>query len=122
LNNTQQFLFKCIFNNWDYSCGSFFVSESQELYNILFIREKISCESPIELAYYSSRKNNPTIYYWYGYDQDLLDFPTYMTSKYKFVFSLCSICQSKEKDFFAQVEIKTNTNAKSQKRKRNAND
>ncbi len=45
-----------------------------------------------------------------------------MTSKYKFVFPLCSICQSKGKDFFAQVEIKTNTNAKSRKRKRNAND
>ncbi len=63
LNNTQQFLFKCIFDNWDYSCGSSFVPESHELYNILFVREKISCESPIELAYYSSRKNNPTIYY-----------------------------------------------------------
>ena len=87
----------------------------------MFVHEKISCESPIELAYYSSRKNNPSICYWCGYDQKLLEVPTYMTSKYKFVFPLCSICQSKGKEFFARVEIKTNTNAKSRKRKRSTN-
>ena len=63
LNNTQQSLFKCIFDDWDYSCGSSFVPESHKLYNILFVREKISCESPIKLAYYSSRNNNLSICY-----------------------------------------------------------
>jgi hypothetical protein len=109
LTNTQQSIFKCIVDDWDYSCGSSLVPESHELYNVLFVREKISCESPIELSYYSSRKNNPLVCYWCGCDQELLEFPTYMTSKYKFVFPLCSICQSKGKDFFARIEIKTNT-------------
>lgn len=48
--------------------------------------------------------------------QGLLEFPTYMTSKYKFVFPLCNICQSEGKNFFVRIEIKTNT--KGQKRKR----
>ncbi|PKK63598.1 hypothetical protein RhiirC2_788663 [Rhizophagus irregularis] len=117
--NTKQSIFKCIVDDWDYSCGFSLVPESHELYNVLFVYEKISCESPIELSYYSSRKNNPLVCYWCGCDQELLEFPTYMTSKYKFVFPLCSICQSKEKDFFARIEIKTNT--KGQKRKRNTN-
>ena len=90
--------------------------ENHEFYNILYVREKISYESPIELSYYSSCKNNPSICYWYGYDQGLVDFPTCITSKYKFVFPLCSTCQSEGKDFFTRIEIKTNT-----KRKRGIN-
>ena len=116
LTAAQQSLFQRIVDDWDYSCGSPLVPESHELYNILFVREKISCESPIELSYYSSRKNNPPVCYWCGYDEGLVDFPMHMTSRYKFVYPLCNICQSIGKDFFARVEIKTNT--KSRKRKR----
>ena len=118
LTNAQQSLFKCIIDDWDYSCGSSLIPKGHKLYNILFVYEKISCESPIELAYYSSRKNNLSINYWCGYDQELLEFPIYMILKYKFVFPLCSIWQSKRKNFFAQIEIKTNINTKSQKKKR----
>ncbi|RIA86768.1 hypothetical protein C1645_855627 [Glomus cerebriforme] len=122
LTNTQQQLLKCIVDDWDYSCESSLVPKGHELNDILFVCEKISCESPIELAYYLSRKSYPSICYWCGYDQGLLESVlSYITSKYKFVFPLCNICQDKGKDFFAQVEIKTNTNTKSQKRKRNAN-
>src|SRR5688500_2001209 len=91
------------------SCGLSFVPKSHELYNILFVRKKITCELPIELAYYSSRKNNAPVCYWCGYDQELIDFPARMTSKYKFIFSLYNICQNTGKDFFGRVEIKTNT-------------
>src|SRR5688500_17312108 len=92
LTNIQQSLFKCIIDDWDYSCGSSLVSKGHELYNVLFVREKISCESPIELAYYSSRKHNPSICYWCGCDQELLEVPTSMTLKYKFVFPMCNVC------------------------------
>jgi len=90
------------------------VPEDHALYNILFVREKITCESPIELAYYSSRKNYFPVCYWCGYEQGLVDIPTHVLSKYKFVFPLCSICQAAGKEFFRRVEIKTNT----RKRKR----
>src|ERR1051325_5829333 len=63
LTNMQQSSFKRIVDDWDYSCGSSLVPESHELYNFLFAREKISCELPIELAYFSSRKNNPSVCY-----------------------------------------------------------
>ena len=93
------------------------VLEDHALYNILFAREKITCESPIKLAYYSSRKNYFPVCYWCRYEQGLVDILTHVThvsSKYKFVFPLCSICQAAGKEFFRRVEIKTNT----RKRKR----
>ena len=110
----QKSQFQHIIDEWDYSCGSPLIPEDHALYNVLFVREKITCESPIELAYYSSRKNFTSICYWCGYDQGLVDIPTYMTSKYKFVFPLCNICQAADKNFFGRIEIKTN----SRKRKR----
>jgi hypothetical protein len=118
LTAMQKSQFQHIINDWDYSCGSPLAPEDHALYNILFAREKISCESPIELAYYSSRKNHTPVCYWCGYDQELVDIPTHMTSKYKFVFPLCNICQTAGKDFFGRIEIKVNT----RKRKRNSND
>ena len=114
LTATQKPEFQHITNDWDYSCGSTLVPEDHALYNILFAREKITCESPIELAYYSSRKNYFPVCYWCGYEQGLVDIPTHVSSKYKFVFPLCSICQAAGKEFFRRVEIKTNT----RKRKR----
>ena len=95
----QKSQFQHVINDWDYSCGSPLVSEDHALYDILFVREKISCESPIELAYYySSRKNYTSVCY--------VDIPTHMTSKYKFVFPLCNICQTAEKDFFGRLKVK----------------
>lgn len=84
------------------------------MHYITFYCEKITCESPIELAYYSSRKNLIPVCYWCRYDQGLVDILMHMTSKYKFVFPLCSICQTSGKNFFGRIKIKTN----SQKRKR----
>ena len=53
----QKSQFQHIIDEWDYSCGSPLILKDHALYNVLFVREKITCESPIELAYYSSRKN-----------------------------------------------------------------
>ena len=58
------------------------------------------------------------ICYWYGYEKELVDILTHVSSKYKFVFPLCNICQTVGKDFFRRIEIKINT----RKRKKNSND
>ncbi len=52
-------------NDWDYNCGSPFISENHILYDKDFVWEKISCEILMELAYYLCQKNNinSDIYY-----------------------------------------------------------
>ena len=36
---------------WDYTCGAPIFFEDHHLYNIVFVREKITCQMPMELAY-----------------------------------------------------------------------
>ncbi|CAG8754828.1 6128_t:CDS:2, partial [Racocetra persica] len=96
-------------NDWNYSCGSPFVPENHILYDEVFIREKISCETPIELAYYSCRKLNinSNICYWCGYNNELAEPPESLKSKYKSLFPCCILCQNAGKEFFVCHEIKT---------------
>ena len=105
----------------NYSCGSSLVEDGHEFYTKVFVYEKITCKTPIELAYYSSslRQNNlnSQICYWCGVDGDLVDPSIDKTSNYKFVFLCCYWCLEKGKDFFCKVEIKTNK--KTQDKKRN---
>ncbi|GBC20243.2 hypothetical protein GLOIN_2v1778764 [Rhizophagus irregularis DAOM 181602=DAOM 197198] len=100
-------------DDWDYSCGSPFVPKNNILYNKIFVREKISCEMPMELAYYSCRKstNNGDTCYWCGHDNELVEPPESLKLKYKSLFPCCTLCRSAGKDIFARGEIKTHTRA-----------
>lgn len=100
-------------DDWDYNCGSPFVPEDHILYNRIFVREKISCEMPMELAYYSCRKNNNSgdTCYWCGHDNELAEPPESLKSKYKSLFPCCTLCRNAGKDIFVRGEIKTNTRA-----------
>ena len=101
-------------DDWDYSCGSPLVPEDNILYNKVFVREKINCEMPMELAYYSCRKsntNNNDTCYWCGHDNELAEPPESLKLKYKSLFPCCTLCQSAGKDIFARGEIKTHTRA-----------
>ncbi len=99
-------------DNWDYSCGSPLVSENHILYNKVFVREKISCETPMELAYYSCRKAiNNDVCYWCGHDNELAEPSEGLRLKYKFLFPCCTLCRNAGKDIFARGEIKTHTRA-----------
>jgi len=104
----------------NYSCGSLLVEESHEFYTKIFVHEKNTCETPIELAYYSSiscqSNHNSQICYWCGVDGDFVDPPIDKTSNYKFVFPCCCWCLEKGKDFFCRIEIKTNKKTGGKKR------
>ena len=109
----------------NYSCGSSLVDKNHEFYTKVYVHKNITCEIPIELAYYSSnsRQNNHNsqICYWCGVDGGLVDPSVEKTSNYKFVFPYCCWCLEKEKDFFCRVEIKTNKKNGSKKRSSNSN-
>ncbi|CAG8787459.1 6037_t:CDS:2, partial [Cetraspora pellucida] len=100
-------------NTQNYSCESPFVPEDHILYNEVFVREKISCETPIELAYYSCQKSNinSNICYWCGYDNELAEPSESLKSKYKFLFPCCTLCRDIGKEFFVRGEIKTHMKA-----------
>ncbi|PKY60343.1 hypothetical protein RhiirA4_483933 [Rhizophagus irregularis] len=96
-------------DDWDYSCGSPFVPEDNILYDKVFVREKINCEMPMELAYYSCRKsntNNCDTCYWCGHDNELVEPPESLKLKYKSLFPCCTLCRSAGKDIFARVYFK----------------
>lgn len=90
-------------DEWDYSCGSPLVPESHILYNKVFVREKISCETPMELAYYSCQKSNVdnNVCYWCGHNNELVEPSESLKSKYKSLFPCCLLCQNAGKDIFA---------------------
>ena len=104
----------------NYSCDSSLVEEDHEFYTKVFVHEKITCKTPIELAYYSSNSrrsnHNSQICYWCGVDGGLVDPPVDKTSNYKFVFLCCCWYLEKGKDFFYRVEIKTNKKTGGKKR------
>ena len=118
LTPDEKKIFESIEDEMNYTCGSPFVPENHDLYNKVFVREKITCETPIELAYYSSmsrRQGLKQLCYWCGVDGGLVDSPEILTAKYKFVFPCCTWCLENGKKHFCRVEIKTNS--KRQRRK-----
>ena len=101
---------------WDYTCGAPIFPIDHPLYNIIFIREKISCQSPMELAYYSCRKVKPERCYWCGSEEDLQVKPQNLIDSYQLVYPLCSNCYDEGNDFYYRLAIKTNNISKKRKR------
>lgn len=102
--------FKQSLDVYDYSCGAPLFFDEHYLAEILFVRVKISCDTPIEILYYSSRKSgNVSVCYYCGADGDLIDPPNTLRTKYKIIYPLCQGCQDKGKEFSARSEVKTNS-------------
>ncbi|PKY32763.1 hypothetical protein RhiirB3_451181 [Rhizophagus irregularis] len=84
---------------------------------ILFVRVKISCDTPVEILYYSSQKSgNFDIYYYCGTDSDFVDPPSILRTKYKIIYPLCQGCQDKGKEFSTRIEVKVNNNNSKQRK------
>lgn len=76
------------------------------------MREKISCQSPMELAYYSSRKVKPERCYWCGSKDDLQVKPQNLIDSYQLVYPLCDNCHDEGNDFYYRLAKKTNNTSK----------
>ncbi|PKC15019.1 hypothetical protein RhiirA5_408735 [Rhizophagus irregularis] len=84
---------------------------------ILFVRVKISCDTPVEILYYSSQKSgNFDICYYCGTDSDFVDPPSILRTKYKIIYPLCQGCQDKGKEFSTRIEVKVNNNNSKQRK------
>ncbi|RIB15445.1 hypothetical protein C2G38_2192330 [Gigaspora rosea] len=90
--------------------------EDHPLYNILFVRERISCSSPIETNYYACEHGDKVqLCYWCGTENDLSELPNSLTSHYKIVYPCCNACKELGKDHFTRLEIKVGQNSKRKK-------
>ncbi len=70
---------------------------------------QISCDSSIEILYYSSHKlGNYSIYYYYEEREDLVTPPQSLKERFKQIYPLCEGCQENGKEFYTKGKIKTN--------------
>src|SRR2546423_5402932 len=81
--------------NWFYTCGSAIFSHEHDLFNKVFVREKIGCKTPMEFTYYSCRKVHPDRCYHCGSTDNLQIKPDLLMETYKSVLPLCTDCQDK---------------------------
>ncbi|CAG8635666.1 6423_t:CDS:2, partial [Racocetra persica] len=90
-----------------YTCGGPILDDKHLLYNIIFVRELISCDSPIELNYYAYKQgDNVRLCYWCGAIEGLSDIPNSLIAQFKIVYPCCELCKELEKNHFTRLEIK----------------
>lgn len=73
-----------------YVCGAELFSSEDPIYNKVYVRRNLECESPIEFAYFSSNLSLPLVCFYCGCfnatrNKDLL-------KKFKSVMPLCEDC------------------------------
>ncbi len=70
---------------------------------------RISCDSLIEILYYSSHKSgNYLICYYYKESENLVTLSQSLKECFKQIYPLCERCQENRKAFYTKREIKTN--------------
>jgi len=95
--------------SYSYFCGVPIFPDDHYLKEIVFVRIRISCDSPIEILYYSSRKSgNYLICYYCGESENLVTPPQSLKERFKQIYPLCEGCQENRKIFYTKGEIKTN--------------
>ncbi|CAG8767931.1 33950_t:CDS:2, partial [Racocetra persica] len=111
LSEEEELQWQTALQNNLYTCGGPILAEDHLLYNILFVREHISCNSPIETNYYACENGDKTqLCYWCGTEDDLSDIPSSLTDQYKIVYPCCNTCKELGKDYFTRLEIKVGKN------------
>ncbi|CAG8791451.1 20834_t:CDS:1, partial [Gigaspora rosea] len=117
LSEEEELQWQTALQNNLYTCGGPILAEDHPLYNILFVREHISCNSPIETNYYACENGDKTqLCYWCGTEDDLSDIPSSLTGQYKIVYPCCNTCKELGKDYFTRLEIKVGKNSKKKRR------
>ncbi|CAG8828423.1 21830_t:CDS:2, partial [Racocetra persica] len=88
-----------ILESYLYFCGAPIFLDDYYLKEVIFVRSQINCNSPIEILYYSSRKENYLICYYCGSREDLVTPPQSLKERFKQIYLLCEFCQLDQKEF-----------------------
>ncbi|CAB4381993.1 unnamed protein product [Rhizophagus irregularis] len=118
LTHEEQEDFQQVLDSYSYSCGAPVFPDDHYLKELIFVCTQISCDSPIEILYYSSRKSgNYPICYYCGEREDLVTPPQSLRECFKQIYPLCEECHQNRKEFYTKGEVKTNgQSSKRQKR------
>lgn len=76
-----------------YSCGERLFPQDHSLGGLLFIKQALTCNSPIEVGYYSSRLQKDQLCYYCGSGEFLIDIDDNILENYQSVYPLCSNCK-----------------------------
>ncbi|CAB4382038.1 unnamed protein product [Rhizophagus irregularis] len=92
---------------YSYSCDAPIFPDDYYLKETVFVHIRISCNSPIEILYYSSRKSgNYPICYYCGESEDLVITPQSLKERYKQIYPLCEGCRIMEKNSILKERLK----------------
>ncbi|POG73949.1 hypothetical protein GLOIN_2v1874019 [Rhizophagus irregularis DAOM 181602=DAOM 197198] len=88
-----------------YTCGSPIVPENHPLYNKVFVRMNLACDSPIEQTYYSCRIEHSQVCYYCGEEDNLINPSPEVLSRFRTVYPLCEVCQKNGVTFFTKGKL-----------------
>ncbi|PKY36741.1 hypothetical protein RhiirB3_460070 [Rhizophagus irregularis] len=88
-----------------YTCGSPIVPENHPLYNKVFVRMNLACDSPIEQTYYSCRIEHSQVCYYCGEENNLINPSPEVLSRFRTVYPLCEVCQKNGVTFFTKGKL-----------------
>jgi hypothetical protein len=94
-------------DNIVYNCGSPIIPEEHSLFSKVFIRQKITCRSPIESCYFSCKRISTTIICFYcGEKDDLLVPEEELKNKYQTIYPFCKMCKTKGHEWPTRGKVK----------------
>lgn len=93
------------FESISYSCGSPVLPENHPLFNQLHIHQNITCDSPIERNYYSSRLKDVDLCYWCGAEDGILYPSDELKTQFKTIYPLCALCYSNGREWSTRAPI-----------------
>ncbi|CAG8615599.1 8891_t:CDS:2, partial [Scutellospora calospora] len=109
LTDDELYDFQQTLELYSYSCGAPIFPDDHYLKDVIFVRTQISCDSPIEILYYSSHKvGNYQICYYCRNSDNLVSLSKSLKERFKQIYLLCEICQENRRSFYTRAEIKTN--------------
>jgi hypothetical protein len=96
LNDEEKTSLEILLDNVIYICGSPITPETHNLYEKIYIKQKIYCNSPIEAVYYSCRRLKTEIICFYcGDKNELLEPDDNLKKKFTTIYPFCKICKDK---------------------------
>jgi hypothetical protein len=91
------------FEQYDYTCGSKLLPETHPLYNIVFVKVNLTCESQIEQLYYTSKVAHKDICIFCGED-DLAEKPENLVQEWAFVYAMCKVCKANGRKWECKIK------------------
>src|SRR5207249_78083 len=86
LENPDRELLQVAMKTFAYTCGSLIVPEDHSLYNKIFVRMNLTCNSPIEQVYYSCKVEHSQICYYCGEEENLIELSQEILYRFQSVY------------------------------------